>query len=63
MTEPKTIETVWPDKSFGQFGGHVLEHLFDTQEEFRSGALAGKRFRVRVTIEIEPVAEENASDA
>ena len=52
MTE--VLETVWPDESFAQFGGHVLERLARTKEGMK--ALRHKRFRVRVTIEMDPYA-------
>jgi hypothetical protein len=49
----QTIETVWPDDSFAQFGGHVLQRLFEVKDEMAS--VREKRYRVRVTIEIDPM--------
>jgi hypothetical protein len=46
----ETIQIVWPDENFAQFGGHVLEHLFQSGEEM--ARLSNKRYTVRVTIEI-----------
>lgn len=57
----QVFETVWPDKSFAQFGGHVLERLFDTHREIAT--LGRRRFQVRVTIEVEPIQEEATTDA
>ena len=48
----QTIEADWPGDSFAQFGGHVLERLFEMKAELAH--LGDKRFRVRVTIEIDP---------
>ena len=53
-----TVEMVWPDTNFAQFGGHVLERLFHARAQMRSDTLREKRFKVRVTIEID--AEEMA---
>ena len=55
-----TVEMVWPDSNFAQFGGHVLERLFHARAQMQSDALCEKRFKVRVTIEID--AEETAPD-
>ncbi len=52
MTSEK-IEIVWPDKSFAQFGGHVMERLFETKKEMSK--LKDMRYRVRVTIETFPL--------
>ena len=51
--DSSSFETVWPDESFSQFGGHVLEHLYQTKAEM--ARLGKRRFRVRVTIEIYPL--------
>jgi hypothetical protein len=55
MTSEK-IETIWPDESFAQFGGHVIDRLFNTRHEMRE--LRG-RYRVRVTIETFPLGEKS----
>jgi hypothetical protein len=52
----EVFETVWPDKSFAQFGGHVLERLFDTHREI--AAIGDRRFSVKVIIEVGPIPEE-----
>ncbi len=57
MTTEK-IEIVYPDDSFAQFGGHVIERLFQTRAEMRD--LGKKRYRVRVTIETFPLGESGA---
>jgi hypothetical protein len=69
---PERFETTWPDKSFAQFGGHVLERLFVLHNElanavgdFRLSALGEtparhKQFTVRVTVEVQPIADPDA---
>ncbi len=56
-----TVEMVWPDSNFAQFGGHVLERLFHARAQIQSDASREKRFKVRVTIEVD--AEETAPDS
>lgn len=62
-----TVEMVWPDSNFAQFGGHVLERLFHARTQMQSDpALREKRFTVRVTIEIdgaETLSDNSCSDA
>ncbi len=58
MTAEK-IEIVYPDDSFAQFGGHVIERLFQTRAEMRD--LGEKRYRVRVTIETFPLGDDSPS--
>jgi hypothetical protein len=62
----ETVEIVWPDSNFAQFGGHVLERLFHARTQLQSDAFREKRFTVRVTIEIdrtETVAANSYSNA
>jgi hypothetical protein len=61
-----TVEMIWPDSNFAQFGGHVLERLFHARTQMQSDALHEKRFTVRVTIEIdiaERVPDKSRSNA
>lgn len=48
-----TVEMVWPDSNFAQFGGHVLQRLFHARAQMQADTFREKRFKVRVTIEID----------
>lgn len=52
-SRPLSFETIYPDDSFSQFGGHVLERLFQTKYEM--ARMRDQRFTVRVTIETHPI--------
>lgn len=56
----EVFETTWPDRSFTQFGGHVLERLFQIHERMvlstTDSSLPPKpqpRFKVTVRVEVE----------